>query len=161
MAILPGEFNSSRSKYFPSLSRQTTIRTLSDYPQTSDTPGADTTWSTLANKPSSDASNNTPEYKFMLLAPANTPFNCPRPQVSAIARTCHGRTLSSCAIAMGGNVRVGLEDSLWSGAGRLARSNAEQVRAVRTIIEAMGCDVATPDEARALLHLKGANRTSI
>lgn len=69
--------------------------------------------------------------------------------------------VATTSISMGGNVRVGLEDSLWSGAGRLARSNAEQVRAARTIIEAMGYDVATPDEARAMLHLKGANRTSI
>jgi uncharacterized protein (DUF849 family) len=57
--------------------------------------------------------------------------------------------------AMGGNVRVGLEDSLWIGAGKLAESNAAQVRAVRQIIEAMGLAIATPDDARRILALKG------
>jgi len=69
--------------------------------------------------------------------------------------------VATTSIALGGNVRVGLEDSLWSGAGRLARSNAEQVRSVRTIIEAMGYDVASPDEARVILDLKGPGRTEI
>src|SRR5580658_3740966 len=59
--------------------------------------------------------------------------------------------IAAQAAAMGGNVRVGLEDSLWSGRGRLAKSNAEQVRMVRQIIEGLGRSVATPDEARALL----------
>jgi uncharacterized protein (DUF849 family) len=57
--------------------------------------------------------------------------------------------------AMGGNVRVGLEDSLWLGPGKLAESNAAQVKAARTMIEAMGLSVATPDEAREILKLKG------
>jgi uncharacterized protein (DUF849 family) len=57
--------------------------------------------------------------------------------------------------AMGGNVRVGLEDSLWLGPGKLAESNAAQVRAVRQIIEAMGLAVASPDDARKILALKG------
>jgi uncharacterized protein (DUF849 family) len=69
--------------------------------------------------------------------------------------------VATTSIALGGNVRVGLEDSLWSGAGRLARSNAEQVRSVRTIIEAMGYDVASPEEARVILDLKGPGRTEI
>jgi uncharacterized protein (DUF849 family) len=56
---------------------------------------------------------------------------------------------------MGGNVRVGLEDSLWLGKGTLAKSNAEQVRQARQIIEGLGHEVATPDEARAILQLKG------
>jgi uncharacterized protein (DUF849 family) len=58
--------------------------------------------------------------------------------------------------AMGGNVRVGLEDSLWLGAGTLAKSNAEQVARARSIIEGLGLQVATPDEARQILQLKGA-----
>ena len=66
--------------------------------------------------------------------------------------------IAAQAIALGGNVRVGLEDSLWIGAGRLAESNAQQVRAVRQIIEALGLGVATPDEARAMLELKGGDR---
>jgi uncharacterized protein (DUF849 family) len=57
---------------------------------------------------------------------------------------------------MGGNVRVGLEDSLWLGAGTLAKSNAEQVARARSIIEGLGLQVATPDEARQILQLKGA-----
>lgn len=69
--------------------------------------------------------------------------------------------IAAMAAANGGNVRVGLEDSLWSGPGRLAESNAEQVRLVRQIIEGLGLEVATPDEAREILHLKGADRTAI
>ena len=65
--------------------------------------------------------------------------------------------VAAMAVAMGGHVRVGLEDSLWIGRGELARSNAEQVRQVRTIIEGLGCEVATPAEARAMLGLKGAD----
>jgi uncharacterized protein (DUF849 family) len=57
--------------------------------------------------------------------------------------------------AMGGNVRVGLEDSLWDGPGKLAASNADQVKRIRTVIEALGGRVATPDEAREMLALKG------
>jgi uncharacterized protein (DUF849 family) len=65
-----------------------------------------------------------------------------------------------CALAasMGGNVRVGLEDSLWDGPGRLAESNAHQVTRVRKIIEGLGREIATPAEARAMLKLKGADR---
>jgi uncharacterized protein (DUF849 family) len=61
------------------------------------------------------------------------------------------------AVAMGGNVRVGLEDSLWIGPGQLARSNAEQVAKARGIIEALGLEIATPDEAREILALKGGD----
>jgi len=57
---------------------------------------------------------------------------------------------------MGGNVRVGLEDSLWLGKGRLAQTNAEQVAKIRRILEELGLEVATPDDARAMLKLKGA-----
>jgi uncharacterized protein (DUF849 family) len=57
---------------------------------------------------------------------------------------------------MGGNVRVGLEDSLWLGRGQLAKSNADQVAKIRSILEALGLVVATPDDAREMLKLKGA-----
>ncbi|MFM0627603.1 beta-keto acid cleavage family enzyme [Paraburkholderia xenovorans] len=63
--------------------------------------------------------------------------------------------LAAISASVGGNVRVGLEDSLWDGPGKLASSNATQVRRVRTIIEALSLQVATPDEARAMLNLKG------
>jgi uncharacterized protein (DUF849 family) len=65
--------------------------------------------------------------------------------------------IAAISAAMGGNVRVGLEDSLWAGPGKLAESSAEQVRAVRQIIEGLGLEVATPDEAREILALKGAD----
>ena len=63
--------------------------------------------------------------------------------------------IASMAAAQGGNVRVGLEDSLWDGPGQLAQSNADQVRRVRGILEGLGLSVATADEARQLLKLKG------
>jgi uncharacterized protein (DUF849 family) len=68
--------------------------------------------------------------------------------------------IAAMAAAMGGNVRVGLEDSLWIGAGKLAESNAAQVRQVRKIIEGLGLEVATPDEAREILQLKGASKVA-
>ena len=68
--------------------------------------------------------------------------------------------VAAIAAAMGGNVRVGLEDSLWIGAGKLARSNAEQVTKVRQIIEGLGLEIATPDDARAILELKGGDRVN-
>ena len=63
--------------------------------------------------------------------------------------------LVSIGAAQGGNVRVGLEDSLWAGPGELARSNAEQVRKVRDVLRGLSLEAATPDEAREMLHLKG------
>jgi uncharacterized protein (DUF849 family) len=69
----------------------------------------------------------------------------------------HQLPIAAQAVAMGGNVRVGLEDSLWIGKGRLAKSSAEQVRQVRQIIEGLGAEIATPDEARAILKLKGGD----
>ncbi len=63
--------------------------------------------------------------------------------------------IAAQAAAMGANVRVGLEDSLWAGAGKLAESNAQQVTRVRQILEGLGLEIATPDEAREILALKG------
>ena len=68
--------------------------------------------------------------------------------------------IATQSLALGGNVRVGLEDSLWIGAGRLAESNAQQVRAIRKVIEGLGLDVAGPDDARAMLQLKGGDRVN-
>lgn len=65
--------------------------------------------------------------------------------------------VASMAAAMGSHVRVGLEDSLWIGPGQLAKSNAEQVSRVRTILEALNLEIATPDDARRILNLKGAD----
>ncbi len=65
--------------------------------------------------------------------------------------------VAAMAAAMGGHVRVGLEDSLWLGRGQLAESNAAQVSKVRQILEGLGLAIATPDEARAILELKGCD----
>ncbi len=72
----------------------------------------------------------------------------------------HQLPIAAMAVAMGGNVRVGLEDSLWIGPGKLAESNAQQVRAVRQIIEGLGLEIATPDDAREILQLKGADQVA-
>jgi uncharacterized protein (DUF849 family) len=70
-------------------------------------------------------------------------------------------SIVAMAASMGGNVRVGLEDSLWAGRGKLAETNAQQVKMAREIIENMGLSVASPDEAREILALKGGDRTHI
>ena len=64
------------------------------------------------------------------------------------------------AAAMGGNVRVGLEDSLWIGPGQLAESNAQQVKKVRQILEGLGLEIATADDAREILELKGGDKVA-
>lgn len=66
--------------------------------------------------------------------------------------------IAAQAAAMGGHVRVGLEDSLWLGPGKLAETNASQVTKVREILEGLSFEVATPDEARQMLGLKGADQ---
>jgi len=74
-----------------------------------------------------------------------------------------GRTqlnIAAMAAAMGGNVRVGLEDSLWIGPGELAKANADQVRRARQTVEGLGLEVATPDEAREMLALKGGQNVA-
>jgi len=68
--------------------------------------------------------------------------------------------IAAMAAAMGGNVRVGLEDSLWIGPGKLAESNAAQVLKARQIIEGLGLEIATPDEAREILELKGGDKVA-
>jgi uncharacterized protein (DUF849 family) len=68
--------------------------------------------------------------------------------------------IAAQAIALGGNVRVGMEDSLWAGPGRLAQSNAEQVKLARQMIEALGYEVATPADAREILQLKGGDKVN-
>jgi uncharacterized protein (DUF849 family) len=68
--------------------------------------------------------------------------------------------IAAHSAVLGGNVRVGLEDSLWAGPGKLAESNAQQVSAVRQIIENLGLDIATPDEAREILQLKGSSQVA-
>jgi uncharacterized protein (DUF849 family) len=72
----------------------------------------------------------------------------------------HQIPLATLGVAQGSNVRVGLEDSLWIEAGKLAESSAAQVVKIRQVIEGLSLDIATPDEARAMLGLKGANNTN-
>ena len=59
---------------------------------------------------------------------------------------------------MGSNVLVGFEDSLWMGPGQLAQSSAQQVQRIRTVLEDQNLEIATPDEARSMLALKGGDR---
>lgn len=68
--------------------------------------------------------------------------------------------IATQSLALGGNVRVGLEDSLWDGPGQLAKTNADQVRRIRKVIEGLSLDVASPDEARAMLKLKGSDNVN-
>jgi uncharacterized protein (DUF849 family) len=89
-------------------------------------------------------------------AQGRPPFRCRLSLVRARSRS-HANAERRMAVAMGAHVRVGLEDSLWIGKGRLAASNAEQVRQVRGIVEGLGLTPATPEEARDILDLKGAD----
>jgi uncharacterized protein (DUF849 family) len=77
---------------------------------------------------------------------------------SVLAAGAAQMKVAAMAASMGGHVRVGLEDSLWLGRGELAKTNAEQVARVRQIIEGLGLEAATPDEARVMLALKGGDQ---
>ena len=79
-------------------------------------------------------------------------------QFSVLAAGRQQLPMAAISAGMGGHVRVGLEDNLFISRGVLATSNAEQVARIRTIVEGMGREVATPHEARAILGLKGAAR---
>jgi uncharacterized protein (DUF849 family) len=77
---------------------------------------------------------------------------------SVLAAGAAQMKVAAMAASMGGHVRVGLEDSLWLGRGQLAKTNADQVSRVRQIIEGLGLEAATPDEAREILSLKGGDK---
>jgi uncharacterized protein (DUF849 family) len=79
---------------------------------------------------------------------------------SILAGGRHQMSLITMGAIMGGNVRVGLEDSLYLGKGQLAKSNAEQVTRIRTILENLSLEIATPTEARSMLSLKGGDRVN-
>jgi uncharacterized protein (DUF849 family) len=68
--------------------------------------------------------------------------------------------IATQSAVMGGNVRVGLEDSLWIGKGQLAKTNADQVSKIRRILVELGLEVATPEDARNILKLKGKNNVN-
>jgi uncharacterized protein (DUF849 family) len=79
---------------------------------------------------------------------------------SILAAGRHQMPLCTMAAIMGANVRVGLEDSIYLGRGELARSNADQVHKIRRILEEMGSEIATPQEARQMLALKGGDQVA-
>jgi uncharacterized protein (DUF849 family) len=80
---------------------------------------------------------------------------------SVVAAGAQQMKLAAVAAQLGGHVRVGLEDSLYIARRQLASSNAQQVDKIRDILALQGNDIATPDEARAILGLKGADNTRI
>jgi uncharacterized protein (DUF849 family) len=77
---------------------------------------------------------------------------------SVLAGGRHQMNFATVASMLGGNVRVGLEDSLYIGPGKYASSNAEQVAKIRRILEELGHEIASPQEARQMLGLKGADQ---
>ncbi len=79
---------------------------------------------------------------------------------SVLAAGRNQLAIASMSAAMGGNIRVGLEDSLWIGYRKLATSNAEQVARARSIVEGLGLEIATPADAREILQLKGADKVN-
>ena len=79
---------------------------------------------------------------------------------SVLGAGAHQMRIGALSLASGGNVRVGLEDSIWNGKGIHAKANAEQVRKVRKIIEGLGLEVASAQDTREILALKGKNNTS-
>ncbi len=80
---------------------------------------------------------------------------------SVLAAGRHQMPFATSAATLGGNVRVGLEDSLWIGPGELAASNADQVTKIRGLVESLGHTIATPDEARDRLGLKGREHVKV
>lgn len=81
-------------------------------------------------------------------------------QWSVLAAGRNQMPVAAQAAAMGGHVRVGLEDNLWLGSGKLAPSNASQVAQVRQIVDGLGLEVASPADARQILQLKGGDRVA-
>jgi uncharacterized protein (DUF849 family) len=79
---------------------------------------------------------------------------------SVLAAGRHQMSFVTQAALLGGHVRVGLEDSLYLGKGQMAKSNAEQVTKIRRILSDLSIDIATPDEAREMLGLKGADKVA-
>ncbi|MSP49246.1 MAG: 3-keto-5-aminohexanoate cleavage protein [Alphaproteobacteria bacterium] len=79
-------------------------------------------------------------------------------QWSILAAGRHQMSLCTMGAMMGGNVRVGLEDSIYVGKGELAKSNADQVKKIRHVLETLSLEIATPDEARQILKLKGGDK---
>ena len=96
-----------------------------------------------------------PENLSIMRSTADRLFGRENYRFSVLGAGRHQMPLLTMAAIMGGNVRVGLEDSLYLGRGELARSCADQVRKIRRILDELSLEVATPDEARSMLGLKG------
>ncbi len=102
-----------------------------------------------------------PENLALVRATADRLFGRENYHWSILGAGRHQMPLLTVGAVMGANVRVGLEDSLFLGKGQLATSNAEQVAKIRRILEELSLETATPDEARSLLGLKGADRVTV
>ena len=97
-----------------------------------------------------------PENVFAMRSTADRLFGRDTYQMSVLGAGRHQMSVVTTGALLGTNVRVGLEDSLYLGPGNKAKSNAEQVRKIRAILENLSLEIATPDEAREMLRLKGA-----
>jgi 3,5-dioxohexanoate:acetyl-CoA acetone transferase len=97
-----------------------------------------------------------PENLFLMRSTADRLFGRENYQLSILGAGRHQMSLVTVGAVMGANVRVGLEDSLYLGPGVKARSNADQVRKIRRILEELSFEIATPSDAREMLQLKGA-----
>lgn len=101
-----------------------------------------------------------PENLMFMKETADRLFGAGTYQWSVLAGGRHQLNMATMAATMGGNVRVGLEDSLYAGPGKMAESNAEQVGMIRNVIEGLKKTVATPEDARRMLGLKGADKVA-
>lgn len=102
-----------------------------------------------------------PENLFVMKSTADRLFDRNGYRFSVLGAGRHQMPLLTIGAAMGGNVRVGLEDSLYLGKGQLATSCADQVRKIRRILQELSLDIASPAETRAMLGLKGADAVAI
>ncbi|GLC97748.1 hypothetical protein Tamer19_71570 [Cupriavidus sp. TA19] len=99
-----------------------------------------------------------PENLTTMRSVADRLFGRQNYEFSILGAGRHQMSLLTMGAIMGGNVRVGLEDSIYLGKGVMAKTNAEQVRKIRRILEELSFDIATPAEAREILQLKGRDR---
>lgn len=101
-----------------------------------------------------------PENLSIMRTTADRLFGRQNYNFSVLGAGRHQMSMLTVGAVMGGHVRVGLEDSLYLGKGQMAASNAEQVLKIRRILQELSLEVATPDEARAMLNLKGRDQVS-
>lgn len=102
-----------------------------------------------------------PENLVVMRTTADRLFGRDNYHFSILGAGRHQMSLATMGAIMGGNVRVGLEDSVYASRGVKARNNAEQVRKIREILEALSFEIATPADARQLLGLKGPDKVTL